>query len=130
MIDRIGEEYLARTMSSQNLSALVENSCKTGLRRAYFRIRASRNAAPINKTNNHASPTSNCGTLTNIPHKAPTIAAVRSSGAPKNNAAPVNGSHNGQNKNPAQEGNCNNERPQNRSLLSIGSDYCGGPLSH
>jgi len=60
---------------------------RPSLRRAHFRIQTSRNAVPINRTNNHASSRAN---LADIPHKASTIAAVRSGSAPRNDAAPVN----------------------------------------
>ena len=92
MIDRVGEGLSSmndvKPKTRQPWSRMIT---RPGLRRAYFRIQASRNAAPINKTNNHASPASNRATLADIPHKDPTIAAVRSSSALRNDAAPVNG---------------------------------------
>lgn len=100
---------------------------RPGLRGAYFRIRASRNAAPVNETNNHASQASNRAILADIPNNAPTIAAVRSSSAPRNNAAPVNSSHNTQNKNQHKEPSATNEAPQNHGLVSISSDYVNQP---
>lgn len=128
MIDRFGEGYLVRTMSSRKIRqpwwGMVT---RPGLRRAYFLIQASCNATSINETNNHASQASNRAILADIPNNAPTIAAVRSSSVPRNHAAPVSSSHNTQNKNQHKEASATNEAPRNRGLVSISSDYVKQP---
>src|SRR3954470_2804765 len=93
------------------------------LRRAYL---APRNAAPIINTDSHASPTSNRVTLADIPNKAPIIATVGSSSA-KNDTVPVTVLIMVRPRIQRKEGTANNERPQNRGLLSIGSDYANQP---
>jgi hypothetical protein len=76
---------------------------KPGLWHAYFRIQAYRDAAPVNETNNRAFPIGNRAVLVDIPNNASNIAAAHSSSTPRNNAAPVSGSHNHQDKNPGTE---------------------------
>jgi hypothetical protein len=63
MIDRVSEGYLHERCQAKNPSAWSRMITRPSLRHAYFCIQASRDAAPINKTNNHASPASNRATL-------------------------------------------------------------------
>src|SRR5438046_2775351 len=130
MIDSVARDIQHERCQAKNPSALVEKDYETRSTACIFSIQASRNAAPMNKTNNHASPASNRATLADIPHKAPTIAAVRSSSALRNEAAPVNGFSYWPEQEPSTRRGLQQQATSERGLLSIGSDYCGGSFGY